>query len=180
MLKNTTEQYGIMARALHWIMALMIIGIISVGFYMTSMEDGDDKWELYRMHKAFGVIVLMFVLFRWFWMLTNTALSPLANYTALDRKLAKLGKWALMILMLVMPLSGLAMSAFGGRATSVFGLFSVPGFAEANKSVAGVFHDIHVFSGWGIAIMVGLHILFALKHHFVDNDATLKRMLGRH
>lgn len=178
-LKNTATQYGKLAIILHWGMALFIISIIAVGFFMTSMEDGDTKWAIYRLHKAFGVLILVLALFRWFWVLSNEKVGALDSYSKMEIGLAHAGKWFLMLLMLVMPASGLIMSIAGGRAVDFFGLFKIPAFAEANKSLAGMFHDVHVYAAWGLSIIIGLHLLFALKHHFLDKDATLQRMLGR-
>ncbi|MCW8878190.1 MAG: cytochrome b [Kangiellaceae bacterium] len=178
-LRNTSTHYGKLSIALHWLMALMIISLIAVGFYMESMPDGDDKWAIYGLHKATGVIVLVFALFRWYWTLSSEKLSSPEGYSKMDIGLAHAGKWFLMIMMLVMPLSGMGMSLFGGRSINMYGIFSIPGVAEANKPLAGILNTVHSVSAWIIAIMVGLHILFAFKHHLINKDITLTRMLGR-
>ncbi|WP_196140999.1 cytochrome b [Aliikangiella sp. G2MR2-5] len=178
-MRNTKTHYGKLSIALHWIMALLIIGIIAVGFYMGTMEDGDPKWQLYGYHKATGVIILVLALFRWYWVLSNEKLSAPEGFTKKDIGLAHASKWSLMLMMLVMPVSGMVMSIAAGRAINVFGLFKVPALAEANRPIAGFFHDVHEISAWIIAILVGLHILFALKHHLLNKDETLLRILGR-
>lgn len=178
-LKNTSSQYGKLSILLHWLMALFIIGMIAVGFYMESMEDGDAKWTIYGLHKAFGVVVLALVVFRWYWTLSNQKVAAIESYTKMDIGLAHAGKWFLMLLMLIMPASGLAMSIAAGRAVNFFGLFKIPAFAEQNRSLAGMFHDVHVYAAWGLTILISVHFVFALKHHLIDKDNTLNRMLGR-
>jgi cytochrome b561 len=64
MIKNTDNHYGIIAKLFHWLIAIAIISLITVGFIMSDMPPSPDKYELYGMHKASGVIVLMLVTLR--------------------------------------------------------------------------------------------------------------------
>ena len=178
-LKNTTSTYGSMAIALHWIMAILVIVMISVGFYMGTMPKGDPKWEIMAMHKASGLIVLVIALFRWYWVLTNEKPKPLDNWSKADIALSHATKWLLMILIVLMPVAGIIMSLFNGHDISFFGLFNIEAMAEKNKMLSGIAHTIHEKGAWVIAIIAGLHILAAFKHHFMSKDETLNRMLGR-
>jgi len=178
-LKNTSESYGTLTIILHWLMAIMIMMIVFIGFNMTGMEDGDDKWEIYAMHKAAGLIILTLALFRWFWMLTNEKPNPLAGWTNAEITIGKATKWILMVMMLAMPVAGVTMSLAGGHDIGFFGLFTIAAFAEENKPLAGIAHEIHEIGGIAIAVVIGLHILAAFKHHFLKKDKTLARMIGR-
>ncbi|TQV89634.1 cytochrome b [Aliikangiella coralliicola] len=178
-LRNTESHYGKLTIIMHWLMAAMIIGMIVVGFVMDNMEDGDLKWKIYALHKATGVILLILALFRWYWTLSNKKLQPLESYSQLDIKLAHAGKWFLMLLILLMPVSGLIMSIAAGKSVNMFGLFTIPGLDEKNHQIAGLFHSVHEIAAWIISAVVGLHILFAFKHHWLSKDATLTRMLGK-
>ncbi|MDP4840023.1 MAG: cytochrome b/b6 domain-containing protein, partial [Alphaproteobacteria bacterium] len=71
MIKNTSESYGIITRSFHWLMGLMIIGIIIAGFVMTSLEPNDQKWFIYAQHKAFGMIILTLIPLRLLWRFLN-------------------------------------------------------------------------------------------------------------
>ena len=177
--KNTAESYGSVAIALHWLMAIIIITLIAVGFYMGGLPDGDDKWKIYGIHKATGLIVLCLASFRWYWVLTNPKPKPLENWSKLDTALSHATKWILMLMMLTMPIAGIIMSRASGNAIDFFGLFTIPAFAEKNESLANLAHEAHEIGGIVIAIIIVLHILAALKHHFISKDSTLKRMLGK-
>ncbi|MCP3673878.1 MAG: cytochrome b [Gammaproteobacteria bacterium] len=178
-LKNTSDSYGTLTIILHWLMAIMIIALVIVGFIMTSMDDGNDKWSIYATHKAVGLIVLVLALFRWYWVKSNKKLNPLASLSNAEITIANTTKWILMIMMLVIPVSGVIMSLAGGHNIGFFGLFTIEGLAEKNKAVGGIAHEIHEIGGIAIAVVIALHVLAAFKHHFLKKDNTLGRMLGR-
>ena len=178
-IKNSNEQYGRVAIALHWIMALLIVTMIIVGFSMGELPDGAEKWKVYGLHKASGLVVLAFALFRWYWMLTNAKPKPLASWTKAETGLSHATKWLLMLLIVIMPIAGIAMSITAGKDVNFFGLFSIGGFVEKNESLAEIFHQVHKIGAILITIIAGLHIIGALKHHFISKDDTLRRMLGR-
>jgi len=178
-LRNTSQKYGKITIMIHWLMALIIISLIAVGFYMHGLEDGAPKWAIYDLHKATGFIVLLLALFRWYWMLTSQKLTPLASFSKFDIKASILSKWLLMSLILLMPLSGFLMSVATGKALSIYGLFNIPSLMEQNKPLAGFFHSMHGYLAWAITTVVALHIIFAFKHHLIRKDDTLNRMLAR-
>ena len=178
-LKNTSESYGTLTIILHWLMAIIIIALVFIGFYMADMEDGDDKWQIYDMHKATGVSVLVLALFRWLWMLSNDKPKPLPGWSTAEVAISHATKWLLMIMMLVMPIAGVTMSLTSGHDISFFGLFTIAAFAEENKPLAEIAHEIHEIGALVIAVTIGLHILAAFKHHFLKKDNTVGRMLGR-
>ena len=178
-LRNTTEKYGKVAIAIHWIMAIMIITMLFVGSSMVDMPDGDEKWKIYGLHKASGLIVLGLALFRWFWMLTNDKPEALSTWSKAETGISHATKWILMLMLLIMPIAGITMSIAGGHGVSFFGIFTIPGLAEKNEMIDGIFHEIHEIGALVIVVIGGLHILAAIKHHFMDKDNTLNRMLGR-
>lgn len=178
-LKNTQQTYGSMSIALHWLMAIMIMGLILVGFFMSDLDDSPQKFQIYGLHKATGFIVLLLALFRWYWTLSNPKPLPLDGWSHGETAMAHASKWLLMLLMLVMPFSGLLMSVSGGHNVSVYGLFTIPGFDIKNDTLNGIGHKIHELGGYAIALVVSLHLLAALKHHLIRKDNTLNRMLGK-
>ncbi|RLA04949.1 MAG: hypothetical protein DRQ47_02405, partial [Gammaproteobacteria bacterium] len=149
-LKNSSEKYGSLTIVLHWLMALIIVTLIIVGFSMAAMPDGDDKWAIYATHKAVGLVALLLALFRWYWTLTNEKPKPLSNWSQSDISIGNGVKWLLMIMMLLMPVAGVIMSLAGGHDISFFGLFTIEAMAEKNKMVAGIFHEIHEIGAWVI------------------------------
>jgi len=178
-LKNTNESYGNITIAIHWLMAILVIGMIFIGFFMESMDKGPDKIQLINLHKATGFLVLLLALYRWFWTLTNEKPRPLANWSQKDILIGKTTKWLLMIILLVMPLSGWINSMSAGHGINFYGLFEIPAFIDKNEEVGEFFEEIHELGAWVISILVALHIAAAAKHHLLVKDDTLRRMLGR-
>ncbi len=178
-LRNTKETYGKMAIGLHWLMALMVLGLIAVGFLMEMMGKGPTKMMVVNLHKATGLMVLLIGLFRWYWTITNQTPSPLGNPSKAETGISHATKWLLMLLLLGMPLSGILMSMFHGHGINVYGLFEVPVLVSENKDFGKLFGRMHGLGAWVISAMVLLHILGAVKNQFINKDKSLDRMLGR-
>lgn len=178
-LKNTADSYGGVSIILHWLMAILILAMIAVGFYMGTLEKGPEKTSIIQIHKATGILVLLLALFRWYWTLSNEKVQPLANWQKKDIAISHASKWLLMLMILAMPISGGLMSMFSGKAINFYGLFELPSLLEKNESVAHFFEEAHELGAIVISLLVLLHILAAVKHHFLVKDDTLNRMLGR-
>jgi cytochrome b561 len=178
MLKNTENSYGLIARLLHWIIAFSIIGLISVGFFMSSMENSPEKAELYGIHKAFGVIVLSLIVLRIIWRFSNKTVLPADGLPNIIKLAAKSGHFLLYIFMLIMPISGIMMSRLMGYDVSVFGLFTIPALTK-DEVLAGFFYKIHTTAIWGFVVIIILHVGAAFYHHFIRKDNTLLRMLRK-
>lgn len=176
MIKNTSESYGIIARSFHWLMGLIIIGIIIAGFVMTSLEPNDQKWFIYAQHKAFGMIILTLIPLRLLWRFLNPQPKLPKETARWQVKAATLNVFFLYFCMLLMPFSGFLMSSFGGHPISIFNLFTIPPFEK--HQIGGIMHEIHEILAWGIAASVILHVLGALYHHFILKDNVLKRILS--
>lgn len=176
-LRNTEDSYGSVARLFHWVLFLMILGAVIGGLYESSLPDGPEKYELVMMHKAFGFIILCLALARLFWRLINPTPKAVVGVSERNQKLASLGHWALYVLMIVQPLSGMLMSQSAGYPVSVFGLFDVPTLVAESEANAKLLHNIHG-TVWGVlsALVLG-HTGMAFWHHYRNQDSTLVRML---
>jgi cytochrome b561 len=176
MLKNTQDSYGLVARILHWLMAILIFGLIAVGLIMSELPKGDLKTQLVQTHKAIGALVLILLIIRLLWKLINPQPAPLSNDPR-ERLLGRLMHWALYVLIFLQAVSGVIMSQAHGYAVSVFGWFDLPTLVEKNKELAEAAEEVHEFVWIVLAIGIAIHMAAALKHHFVDKDRTLIRML---
>lgn len=177
MLKNTKNSYGSIAKILHWVIGLFIISMIAVGFTMSSMPPSPEKFELYGMHKAFGVTMLSLVVVRILWRITNTTVQATEGVPPILQLAAKAGHLLLYIFMLVMPISGVLMSRFGGYPISVFEIFTIPAASEKSPELAKFFHKTHEYAALGFVILITAHTLAAIYHHFIRKDNTLIRMM---
>jgi len=178
-LRNTQENYGSLTIGLHWLMAAMILGLIIVGFLMELMGKGPNKDLLVNLHKATGLMVLIVGLFRWYWTISSQKTAHIQGLSKTEVGASHAVKWLLMLLLLAMPISGLLMSMFHGYGVNVYGLFEIPSLVSKNKTVGGLFGRIHGVGAYLISAIVVIHILAAIRHHFIKKDDTLKRMLGK-
>ncbi len=173
------QSYSSFSKALHWVTALLIFGLLSVGFYMVGMEDSPFKFQVYGWHKSFGTLVLLLVIVRVGWKIVSMQPPVIASHAVWEKLLAKLVKWALILGMFAMPLSGWIMSNAGDYPYGFFGLFEMPHLVGKNQALYRLSQGIHEWAAWGIIGALALHMAGAFKHHFIDRDETLQRMTYR-
>ena len=176
-LKNTAERFGFVAQGFHWVIGLLIIGMLALGFYMADLEPGPEMLKLYGLHKSFGALVLMLVILRIIWRLMNVTPSPLAGHARWEVVLAKSVQGILYLAMLSMPLSGWLLSSSAGYPVSFFGLFDLPALVGKSKPLHDLAEEIHEITAFVLIGALTLHIAGALKHHIIDRDETIARML---
>lgn len=166
-------------RWMHWIIALLIIFMLALGFYMTNINREDpDHLKFYELHKSIGSMILILVFFR----ITLRFLKPVPplpdTIDNVTQSLAHLGHLALYVLMILMPLSGYLMSNFFGFHVLMFGI-PMPTLVSANFEMGNLFSEIHEILGFVFIAVLGIHIAAVIKHRFFDlpeND-VLKRMM---
>ena len=174
--KNTSNSYGYISKYFHWIMGIIIIGMIILGLYMSDLPKSDEKFYYYGLHKSFGALVLILFFARLIWRQITIQPNLLGN-NKLEKRAAKAGHFVLYALMILMPLTGVLMSQGYGYDVSFFGLFVLPTLMGKNPELGALFKDMHeIFSNGLIAILV-IHVAAALWHHFIRKDNTLRRML---
>lgn len=176
---NTATRYGALSIFIHWATAVLVIGLIALGLYMEELPKGPDKLEWVQLHKSLGVLALALVAVRLLWTWINrrpAAPQTGANWERLLTRTTRLLLWAGLI---GLPLSGWIMSAAGGREVSFFGLFALPAIVAENHTLHELAEELHEILGQMLIPVILLHIAGALKHHFVNRDDTLMRMLPR-
>ncbi len=176
-LRNTETGYGAIARALHWWMAAIIIGLIGLGLYMTELPDGDPKWRLYDLHKSLGTLIFLLALARLAWRHVTPPPALPATMKARDQLAAHAGHMLLYAAMFALPITGYLDSTLGGYHLSFFGLFDVPMLLAKDEALFKVVETAHQLIGYGLALLIAAHAGAALKHHLIDKDTVLTRML---
>ena len=174
MFKNSNLKYGIIHIALHWITAIMIVALLVIGLYMKSIPFNPN---IYFLHKSCGFAVFILVIIRLFWKFVNP--SPEFD-TKISKKvqiLTKLGTVGLYGFLILMPLSGILMSLLYGVPVPFFGFFQINPMFEINKTYAHFFEEIHEAMVPMFIILILVHSVMALVHHFIFKDNTLKKML---
>lgn len=174
--KNTEERYGIVAIIFHWIMAILIIGMISLGLYMADLPNGPVKIKLFGLHKEFGMLILMLVTLRIIWRLQNQ--TPRLSIPRWQKWAAHGTHFILYTLMIAMPITGWLVTSAAGFQVSFFGMFLVPNLIPADEAQMKLFAEIHEWLAYGLIAVLCLHVAAALKHHFIDKDNILIRMFS--
>jgi cytochrome b561 len=169
--------YGFVSRLNHWVIAAAMIGMLGFGFYLGFADlPREVKGPLMGLHKAMGVLVLIYGLWRVGWRLVQGFPVGVGEQRDWRYPVAMIMHVALLLGIILMPVSGIVASIFHGRPVAVFGLFTIPAQAEVAwlASFAG---GVHSVAGIALSILVAVHLAAALQHHFVDRDTTLTRML---
>jgi cytochrome b561 len=171
-----TTGYTRTAVALHWIVAALVITAIAFGWTMTEMVFSPLKLRLYNWHKWVGATVLILMFVRTLWRLVHPAPAPLPM-PAWQRLSARALHGLLYVMLLVQPLTGWIFSNAEGFPVVYLGLIPLPNLVGKDKALGEFVKELHSVGGWVIAVAIGLHVLAAIKHHYVDHDDTLRRML---
>ena len=179
-LKNSTDQFGSVAIALHWIMALAVFGLFGLGWYMVELTYYDSLYKtLPFIHKSIGILFAATLVFRIVWKLINPKPQPLAGSSTFEIVAARFAHLALYGLLIVIVCSGYLISTADGSSISVFEWFAVPATITSIPEQEDVAGFVHEYLAYALIALVVLHAAAALKHHFFDKDDTLRRMLGR-
>ena len=174
---TTATRYTGTAIALHWLAALLIFVTFPLGVYMHELALSPFKLKLVSYHKWIGVTIFLLTLVRLAWRATHTP-PPLPETIPLWQQRAAHGlHFLLYILLLVIPISGWLMSSAKGVPVVYLGLMQLPDLVDKNKLLGDLLEEVHEALDFGLLLLVGMHIAAALKHHFIEHDATLRRML---
>jgi len=178
--KNTKTEYGSVAKFFHWTLSTMVIGMLIVGSIMILLPNEPYKEEVFTFHKSFGLVVLFLMMFRLGWRFAN----PQPQLPAKTKPWEKLAEHSVQVLFYIilfaMPLSGWVMSVAAGYTPSFFWMIDVPFFGLGkNEGIDEIAELIHYVLAWGLFGLLSLHVLAALKHHFIDKDNILTRMMPK-
>ena len=174
-LSNTEDQYGLVAKLFHWLIAVMIIALLPVGLFMSEMENSPLKFQVFAMHKSFGLLVFFLGLGRVVWRFVSPPPDHLQSHEHWEVTLASAAHFWLYVCIIGMPLSGWLMSSAGEFPVPFFGL-QMPHLISKNENLMGLFGQTHEILAYTLLFVLGLHVAGALKHHVIDKDETLQRM----
>jgi len=178
---NTSNRYGSVAIALHWILALGLIALFCFGLYMVNLPFSPLRLKLFNWHKWAGVTVLILSTVRLAWRLTHPAPDLPAKV------LKAMPTWQvtvhtathglLYLLFFIVPIIGWAYSSAAGFSIVLFGQFPLPDLLSADPAMAAMIKPLHKLSAFALAGLSILHIAAALKHQLIDKDGLIERML---
>ena len=171
------SRYTPTAIALHWLMALLILGLLGVGLTMTALPLSPFKLQVYSWHKWAGVSAFLLVCLRLAWRLGHRPPALPSGMPGWQRHAAHGMHHLLYLLMFAIPLSGWLMSSAKGFQTVYFGIIPLPDLLQKNKELGELLELVHSSLNFTLAGLVVAHIAAALKHHLFDRDEVLARML---
>lgn len=171
-----SERHEPVSIALHWLVALGVGAMLAFGYWISTLPRGSEKTDFVQLHKSFGMIVFAAALARLVWRARTG--FPEARGAVWERRLAGLSHRLLIALTILMPLTGIVRSLAYARPVSVFGFPVIPQLiAEKNEALNELAGSLHDGCALTLAVLVALHAAAAIKHHVVDRDDTLTRML---
>ena len=171
----STTRYTLPAIALHWLLALMILGAFGFGLYMTGLPFSPARLKLYNWHKWAGVTILALTVLRLLWRLSHRPPPPPAM-PSWQQQAYKATHGLMYALFFAVPLVGWAYSSAAGFPIVWFGVLPLPDFVPVDKALAEAIKPWHERLAWTLIALVALHVAAALKHHFIDRDGLLSRM----
>ncbi len=197
-MNHDSARYTKTAVIFHWLIAIGIFGMFAIGWYMADLPKEAPKqmafdlfdlgvytWRLpeavsprsfyFNLHKSIGITLFALIIIRILWRFTHKPPALLSSYKDIERKLAAGAHHLLYLLMIALPFTGLKTAIYSKYGVKWFGMDFIAGVDD--KAVRDFYKEAHEVIGIIILIVIGLHILGALKHKFIDKDDTLKRML---
>ncbi|MCW3480642.1 cytochrome b [Neisseriaceae bacterium JH1-16] len=171
-----TDRYSPPAIAMHWLAALLIVGLFALGLYLGGLPLSPSKFKLIAWHKWLGILVLALTALRLGYRFAKGAPPLPAHLQGLMRTAAHAGHSLLYLLMLAIPLTGWLMSSAYGFPVVLFKLWTLPDLVGRNEALGDLLMTVHSWLNWTLAACVVGHLAAAVKHHFVDRDGTLWRM----
>jgi cytochrome b561 len=177
MIFSSSPRYTGIAIGLHWLIALAIIANFALGLTMADMTLSPQKLKFFSWHKWVGVTIFMLVCLRLLWRLGHPAPALPDNMPGWQKTAAHFSHVLLYILMFVIPLSGWLYSSAAGKTVVYLGLITLPDLLQADKELAETLKDVHEYLNYLLAALVLTHAAAAWKHHLLDRDDVMARML---
>ncbi len=178
LIKNSLSRFGLFSKLLHWLIAILILGLIWLGWYMVDLTYY-DKWynDSLHYHKSFGILVLALALIKIGWQQYTPAPGPVTGLKAWEKTGAKIMHYILWSMMLLIPVTGYLISTSAGKPIQLFNWFTLPALVDVDEALRELAIDVHYYLAYATLFLVIGHAGAALKHHFINRDETLKRML---
>jgi cytochrome b561 len=172
---NKQWHYDWLTRALHWSIALLLIGLIGLGFYMVLIEGKADSRWYFNLHKSLGIIAGMLIFFRLFWRFTYIPAPLPLSIPRWQARTSRLIHVLLYVCMLLMPISGFMGASLGKYGIVFFGV-QLPIWFNQRHDLSELFFEVHEWVAWIFVGLIVLHVFAAMKHLLVNKDRVFQRM----
>jgi len=176
-LRNQKDSYGWVTIIIHWLMALLVFGMFGLGVWMRTLGYYDDWYHAApELHKSIGMLLFALLLLRWLWRLSNV--RPALMGEAWEQMIALSVHRLHYVILFALMVTGYLIPTAEGVGIDLFGWFTVPALVSFDKSTTELIGVMHRYLAWSAVGLAALHGAAALKHHIIDKDHMLRRMLG--
>ena len=171
---NSFGKYGLLAKLFHWITFIILILQIPFGFYLVGLEFSDRRIDLENIHILIGIIVFYITLFRLIWKFFNSSPSDGNSFFKGQIILAKVNHFLLYLSIFTITISGVLKKLYMGEKLNF--LFFSYGFEKDNFQLADLYYEVHIYANYLLIVLVVLHILAVIVHHFIFKDKILDKI----
>jgi len=173
----SAARYTRTAIVLHWVAAILILGNVAFGLYMVGLPLSPAKLRYYSWHKWIGVSVLLLSAARLLWRLGHAAPSLPDDMPPWQKRAAHVSHYLLYALFFAVPLAGWLFSSAAGFPVVFLGVVPLPDLVPKSRELADALKVVHRIAAWSLGALALVHAAAAVKHHVVDRDDVLVRML---
>lgn len=178
-LKNTAREYSLLAKLIHWVSAVVVLGLFALGLWMMSLDYYDPWYQTGpNVHMGIGFLLVVVTVLRLAYRLLVRYPPPIPA-PQWQMWVAKVIHLAFYLLIFLMFVTGYLIVTSKGEPLPIFNWFSLPAIATGFENLEDKMGDVHEWMAYLIIGLATVHALAALKHHFIDKDGTLKRMITR-
>jgi len=171
---NSFGKYGLLAKLFHWITFIILILQIPFGFYLVGLEFSDRRIDLENIHILIGITVFYITLFRLIWKFFNPSAADGNSFFKGQIFIAKANHFLLYLSIFTITISGILKKLYMGEKLN-FLLFKY-GFNQDNFTLADAFYEVHIYANYLLILLVALHILAVIVHHFIFKDKILDKI----
>lgn len=178
MLRNTEFSFGWIAIIMHWLVATTVVGLFILGYWMVDLSYYDAWYQAAPdLHRSIGLCLLVVMVIRLVWRLCNPHPRPEPGLKRWEIRISAIVHLLLYLLIFTTIIAGYLISTANGRGIEIFGWFTVPAIFPAVEGMEDIAGDFHEYLAYALMALAFIHMAGALKHHFVDKDRTLRRMI---
>ena len=171
---NSQKEYGLLAKLFHWITFIILIAQIPFGFYLVGLEFSDRRIDLENIHILIGITVFYITLFRLIWKFLNSNPAEGNSFFKGQIFIAKVNHFFLYLSIFAITISGILKKLYMGEKLNF--LFFKYGFDKDNFQLADLYYEVHIYANYLLIVLITLHILAVIVHHFIFKDKILEKI----
>ena len=171
---NSYSKYGLLAKLFHWVTFIVLLAQVPFGFYLVGLEFSDERIELENIHILVGITVFYLTLFRLIWKFFNPSPTESKSFFKGQILIGKVNHLLLYLSIFAITISGMLKKLYMGETLNF--LFFKYGFEKDNFLLADAFYEVHIYANYLLLVLVTLHILAVVVHHFIFKDKILRKI----